>query len=62
MINDKPLCFATYWNQFGNDMMVYTLLLIPGRMVVGLEVVGGILALRLWELEVFCREPRYEVK
>ena len=42
--------------------MVYTLLLIPGRMVVGVKVVGGILTLRLLELAVFCREPRYEVK
>ena len=43
-------------------MMVYPLLLIPGRMVVGLEVVAGILALRHRELVVFCRNPRYEVK
>ena len=31
-------------------------------MVVGLEVVGRILALRLLEVVVFFREPRYEVK
>ena len=33
-------------------MMVYTLLLIPGTLFVGLDVVGGILALRLPEVVV----------
>ena len=41
--------------------MVYTLLLIPGRMVVGVEVVVSILALKHLELVVFCIEPRYEL-
>ena len=45
-MNGQPLYFDTYWKQFGNDMM----LLILERMVVGLEIVGGILALRLLEL------------
>ena len=57
-----PLCLVTYWNKFGNGMVVYTLLFIPGRMVFGLEVVAGILSLRIRELVVFCIEPRYEVK
>ena len=40
---------------------LYTLLLIPGWMVVALEVVAGILALRIRKLIVFCIEPRYEM-
>jgi len=53
---------CTYWKQFGNGVTVYPFLLIPGRLFVGLGVIGGILALRLRELVVFCLEPRYEVK
>ena len=53
MINGQPFCFATYWKQFGKDKLVYSLLVIPGRMAVCLEVIGGIVTLRLLELDVY---------